>query len=484
MAYRYSNRSQLALLPKSIEDYVGGEDPVRAYDAFVDVLDLEELGIKINSRKVGNAEYDPKAMLKLFIYGYSYGWRSCRKLQRAIHHNLSFIWLMGGLKPDYKTISEFRRKNKKVIKRILKKCVRMCIKLELVEGNVLFVDGSKIRANAARGKNYTKEHYEEELSEIDRTIDRLFEECDRIDKEEGTQGSLVKMKKALSENKAYRTKIQEVLKGFTEREEQKGKPPNTMNRTDPESALMKSVQGSHASYNIQSVVDDTHGLIVHADVVNDGSDVNQFASQIVQAEEVIEKECEVSCADAGYADTEELEKIDKRGTKVIVPSQRQALHNPQYDPFSKDKFIYDKEQDCYYCPEGHKLVREGRQEGYKKIGYRIKTAAICKECRNYGECTKAQKGRKVVRLLLEEVKEKLEEQYDQAESQEIFKRRKTRVEHPFGHIKNNLGMTNFLLRGREGTQAEISIAATCFNIVRMITLFGGVQGFIRRLCTV
>ena len=94
MAYRYSNRSQMALLPKSIEDYVGEEDPVRAYDAFVEALDLEELGIKINSRKVGNAEYDPKTMLKLFVYGYSYGWKSCRKLERAIHHNLSFIWLM------------------------------------------------------------------------------------------------------------------------------------------------------------------------------------------------------------------------------------------------------------------------------------------------------------------------------------------------------------------------------------------------------
>jgi transposase len=474
----------MALLPKSIEDYVGEEDPVRAYDAFVEALDLEELGIKINSRKVGNAEYDPKTMLKLFVYGYSYGWKSCRKLERAIHHNLSFIWLMGGLEPDYKTISEFRRKNKKVLKGILKKCVRMCIELDLIEGNVLFVDGSKIRANAARGKNYTKEHYEEKLSEIDRNIDKLFEECERIDKEESTQDSLVKMKKELADNKAYRTRIQEILKNFEEQEEEKGKSSKTINQTDPESALMRSIQGSHASYNVQSVVDDKHGLIAHVDVVNDTSDVNQFASQIVQAEEVTEKECEIGCGDAGYADTEELEKIDRRGTKVIVPSQRQALHDPAEKSFSKDKFVYDKEQDCYYCPEGHELVREGRQEGYKKIAYRVKDATTCNECRNYGECTKAQKGRKVVRLLLEDVKEKLERQYEQPESQEIYKRRKSRVEHPFGHIKRNLGMTNFLLRGREGVQAELSIAATCFNIVRMITLFGGVKGFIGRLCTV
>ena len=484
MAYRYSNRKQMALLPKSIEGYVGEDDPVRAYDAFIDVLDLEDLGIEINSHKVGNAEYDPRAMLKLFVYGYSYGWKSCRKLERATHHNLSFIWLMGGLEPDYKTISEFRRKNKKSLKRVLKKCVRICIELDLIEGNVLFVDGTKIRANASRGKNYTQKQYEERLSQIDENIDKLFRECERIDKEESTQDSLVKMKKELSENKAYRTRIQEILKSFEEQEREKGKSSKTINQTDPESAMMGSVQGTHASYNVQSVVDDKHGLITHTDVVSDVNDKNQFASQIIQAEQVTGKECEISCGDAGYAYTKELEKIDRRGTKVIVPSQRQALHNPEEKPFSKDKFIYDKDQDCYCCPEGHKLVYAGIHEPGRSIAYRINDANICKQCSNFCECTNAQSGRKVVRLLQEEVKEKLERQYEQPESQDIYKRRKSRVEHPFGHIKRNLGMTNFLLRGREGVQAELSIAATCFNIARMITLFGGVKKFVGQLSTV
>jgi len=484
MAYRYGNRNQLTLLPKSIEDYISEEDPVRAYDAFVDALDLEELGIQINPCKVGNAEYEPKTMLKLFVYGYSYGWKSCRKLERAIHHNLSFIWLMGGLEPDYKTISEFRRKNKKALRGVLKKCVRMCIELDLIDGNVLFVDGAKIRANASRGKNYTQKQYEYRLSEIDENIDKLFMECERIDKEESTQDSLVKMKKELSENKAYRTRIQEILKSFEEQEREKGKSPKTINQTDPESAMMGSVQGTHASYNVQSVVDDKHGLITHTDVVSDVNDKNQFASQIIQAEQVTGKECEISCGDAGYAYTKELEKIDRRGTKVIVPSQRQALHNPEEKPFSKDKFIYDKDQDCYCCPEGHKLVYAGIHESGRSIAYRINDADICKQCSNFCECTNAQSGRKVVRLLQEEVKEKLERQYEQPESQDIYKRRKSRVEHPFGHIKRNLGMTNFLLRGREGVQAELSIAATCFNIARMITLFGGVKKFVGQLSTI
>ncbi len=216
------------------------------------------------------------------------------------------------------------------------------------------------------------------------------------------------------------------------------------------------MQGSHASYNVQSVVDDKHGLIVHVDAVSEGTDVNQFANQITHAETVTGKECKVGCADAGYADTEELGKIDSRGTtKVIVPSQRQALHNKEEKPFRKDKFVYDKEQGCYVCPEGHKLVYEGKRDEGKKAAYRISDAALCKECRHFGECTDSKSGRKIVRLIQEEVKEKLERQYEQPESQEIYARRKARVEHPFGHIKRNLGMTNFLLRGREGVQAEI-----------------------------
>ena len=114
----------------------------------------------------------------------------------------------------------------------------------------------------------------------------------------------------------------------------------------------------------------------------------------------------------------------------------------------------------------------------KKLVYRIKETGTCHQCIHYGNCTQSKKGRKIIRLANEEVKEKLEQQYQQPESQDIYKRRKACVEHPFGHIKRNLGMTYFLLRGREGVQAEIGIAATGFNIVRMITILGGVPKFI------
>lgn len=478
MAYRYGERKQMVLFPSSIEEYVSQEDPVRAYDAFIDTVDFKEIGIEQNPNKVGNSEYEPKAMLKLLVYSCSYGWRSSRKIERATHHNVSFMWLMGGLKPDHKTISEFRRNNKKAIRNVLRHCARLCIELHMIDGNVLFADGTKIRANAARGKNHTKEHYEKDLVQLEKRITEILDDCDRVDEEEKHQESFVKMRKELTNNKELRERVNDILKQFKGQE----KAPKTINQSDPDSALMRSVQGSHASYNVQSVVDDKHGLIVHTDAVNAATDVNQFADQITQAEEVIKKECEVACADAGYADTEELEKIEQRGTKVIVPSQRQALHS-QERPFSKSNFTYDKKHNCYYCPEGAKLAYVGKHDSSRKLSYRITSAKICHECKEYGVCTLSKSGRKIVRLVKEEVKERLERVYDQTDSQEIYARRKTRAEHPFGHIKQNLGIKDFLLRGRAGVQAEIAIAATCFNIARMITILGGVRKMIGQLGT-
>jgi len=473
MAYRYGNRSQMTFLPESIEEYVAKDDPVRAYDAFVEALDLNELGIEIEPNKVGNSQYDPTAMLKLFVYGYSYGVKSSRKLERQTYHNISFIWLMGGLKPDHKTIAEFRRKNKEAIQEILKQCARMCIKLDLIAGNVLFVDGTKIRANASASRTHEKAWYEKQLKEIDQRIEQLMQQCEAVDQQEEHLNSFVAMKEQLAKTTTLKSTMHEVLSEFKETERKK------INQTDPDCANMRSIQGKHASYNAQSVVDEKNGLIVHAEAVNDASDLHQFARQIEQAHEVLEKPCDTACANAGYADTDELAKIDAQNIEVIVPSQRQALHCGA-KPFSKQEFTYDKEHDCYYCPEGHRL---NFSSIYKKTGnkyYMITDKRLFFSYQHWGICTTGKSGRRLVRLHNEAVKEKLEAQYEKPESQEIYAKRKTRVEHPFGHIKRNLKTDAFLLRGHGGVQAETSLLATCFNVARMISIIG-VCGLIEKL---
>jgi transposase len=472
MAYRFGNRQQMKLLPSSIEEYVTKEDPVRVYDAFVESLNFAELGIELDEEQVGNPEYDPKAMMKLLVYGYSYGVKGSRKLERECHHNLSFIWLMGGLKPDHKTIAEYRRRHKGALKKVLKQCVRLCMELDLIAGNVLFVDGTKIRASAGRAKSHERGWYDKRLKEIDQRIEQLIAESEKIDQAEASQGSSVKINNDLAQAQRLKDKIEKALKAMEESGRSK------VNLTDPDCAIMHSVQGSHASYNVQSVVDDKYGLMVHIEAVNDTSDVNQFARQIEAANQQLGKGCEVGCADAGYADTEELKKIDEQGIKVVVPSQRQASHVKEDKPFSKHQFRYDQEKDCYVCPEGKELRYQGTNHRNGRKEYRISNPKICHGCLHFGSCTTAKRGRKIFRLAYEEQKAKFEAQYEAFK--DIYDRRKTRAELPFGHIKRNLKTAAFMLRGRDGAQAEASLLASCFDLSRMMTILG-VTGLIERL---
>jgi len=211
MAYRYGDRSQKTFFPQSIDEYIPQDAPVRAYDAFVDALDLDLLGIKVEPNKVGCPQYDPKIMLKLLVYGYSYGIRSSRKLEREIHYNLSFIWLSGGLKPDFKTIAEFRRNNKAALANVLKQCARLCIKLGLIEGNTLFVDGSKIRASASINNSWNEDRCSKRLEKIDTRITQILSECEQADQSESDEASLVKMKKELADNEKLRAKVADIL---------------------------------------------------------------------------------------------------------------------------------------------------------------------------------------------------------------------------------------------------------------------------------
>jgi transposase len=473
MAYRYGNRNQINLFPESMEDYIASDDPVRAYDAFIGALDFRDLGITLDANKVGNSEYHPKAMLKLLVYGYSYGIRSSRKLERATHHNLSFIWLTSGLKPDHKTIAEFRRKNKKALTNVLKQCARICIKLNLIEGNTLFLDGSKIRANASIKNTWDKKKAQKALKHIDERISEILTQCDTVDEAEEGLGSLVTMDKELKDQKILKSKVKGILK---ELEEEKQKSLNTV---DPECTRINSLQGSHAGFNFQSTVDEKEGLILSADVVSENNDLNQFAHQINKANEILGKKCKTACADSGYATTEELEKIDKQGIKVIVPSQRQARKREPHE-FAKERFTYDSKNDRYICPKGHKLIFYRLNE--KSKAYMISDKKACLACPHYGICTKAKKGRMVTRLLNEEARQRLEVQYEEPRSQEIYKLRKQKVELPFGHIKRNLKVDSFLLRGLKGVKAEASILATCFNLARMITLLG-VPALVKELST-
>lgn len=256
---------------------------------------------------------------------------------------------MGGLKPDHKTIARFRKEDRASIKKILKQCARLCIKLGLIEGNTLFVDGSKIRANASIGNTWTEKRCELYLKHIDRHIESILAECESIDDKESNNSPLVNCKEELKNKETLKSKIEGIEK------ELKRKNIEGVNTTDHDCVKVKCRQGTHAGYNSQIVVDEKHVLIVESDAVSESNDLNQFACQITEANATLDKPCQNACADAGYADTDNLKEIHDKGITVIVPSQKQASNRP-IKPFDKENFQYDINNDCYTCPEGHLLT--------------------------------------------------------------------------------------------------------------------------------
>ena len=460
MAYRYGKREQYSLLPACIDDYVGPDDPVRAYDAFVEALDLSDLGIEEDTDQVGNPSYDPRTMLKLFVYGYSYSHdRSSRKLERAANHNLSFIWLLGGLRPDHKTIANFRKNNKGPLEKVLKQSARMCLRLGLIEGNVLFIDGTKIRANASIRHTLDAKRCEKILKNTDKRIEAILAEC-----EEGDSDSLVKLRDELSDKRALREKMQAIMLDL------KKEGRKSINTTDNDCVSTKGIHGSYAGYNAQIAVDEKNGLIASCDVSRSSVDYGLLSNQVNQANQTLGKICSFAVADAGYSDLEDISKIADDLT-VLVPVQRQT----------DDQFIYNKASDTYRCPEGHLLTRYTIDHDEQRTRYKISSRGLCRRCSRFGICTKSKVGRRISRSLFEETSQRLANALRDTEAMKIYKKRSQKVELPFGHFRRTMGVRSFLLRGLDGAKAEMSLFGSAFNIRRMITLLGGVQSFITAL---
>jgi len=465
MAYRYGNREQGSMLPPCIDDYIGPNDPVRAYDAFVDALDLQELGITIDEEQVGCPPYDPRAMLKLLVYGYSYSAdRSSRKLERAVYHNLSFIWLLGGLKPDHKTIANFRHNHRNVLAKILKQSVRMCVKLGIIEGNTLFVDGTKLRANASMKHTWNQKRIDETLTKVDKRIETILRECEEIDAHDGSSDeSLVEMHKELQNQHDLRQKVEQIAL------ELKNQNRQSINTTDTDCVSTRSTHGSYAGYNAQIAVDEKHGLIASGDVVPSSVDQGLLSQQVKNAEENIEKKCHTAVADGGYSDLSDLSTMVDN-TTVLVPIQRQT------DDY--ENFTYDQATNTYCCSEGHVLKQYTIDNNKKRFRYKISDPKLCQRCAQFGTCTKSKGGRVLSRSFFEETSQRIQENLESEELKAVYKLRGQRVEHPFGHLRRTLSVRSFLMRGLQGVKAEMSLFASAFNIRRMITLMGGVSGFV------
>jgi len=178
------DRAQNTLFPPSLDEYVAEDNPVRAVDVFVEGLDLGKLGFgKVLPLATGRPGYDPKTMLKIYIYGYLNRVPSSRRLERECQRNLELIWLTGGLAPDFKTIADFRKDNGEAIGKVCREFVALCRRLQLLNSASVAIDGSKFKAVNARDKNFTEAKMQRCLERLDESIARYFSQLETADRQ-------------------------------------------------------------------------------------------------------------------------------------------------------------------------------------------------------------------------------------------------------------------------------------------------------------
>src|SRR5262245_17273188 len=182
------DRSQTPLLPGCIDDYVADDNPVRAIDAFVDMLDLAALGFDVEPEETGRPGYHPATMLKIYLYGYLNQVQSSRRLERECRRNIEQMWLVGQLTPDFKTIADFRRDNGPAIREVCRRFVALCRNPHLLGDARVAIDGSKFKAVNHRERNFTHDRLKRRIAAIDESIARYLSELDRADRQAEVTG--------------------------------------------------------------------------------------------------------------------------------------------------------------------------------------------------------------------------------------------------------------------------------------------------------
>jgi len=459
------NRYQSTLFPESLEDYIAEDNAIRIVDAFVNKLDLKELGFDgAEPSDTGRPGYQPAVMLKIYIYGYLNRIHSSRRLERESQRNVELIWLTGRLMPCFKSIAAFRKDNRQAIRRVCLEFVGVCRELELFSATLVAIDGSKFKAVNSRDKNFTRRSVKLRIKKTQANIDRYLAKLDTADKEEPeiAEVTATELKQKITSMEAKMDELQ----GYEA--EVEAHPDKQVSVTDPDSRSMKKAGGgSTVGYNVQTAVDSKHHLIAAHEVTNATSDRSQLASMAGKASEALGAKDLMVLADPGYYKGEEIVDCYEAGITALVPKVDTSGKRGK-GQYTRSDFIYDAEKDEYVCPAKARLIYRFTTEDKGKQ-LRVYWTNQCGSCALKSQCTTG-KERRLKRWEKEHILEKADALLKK--NPDAMRQRKRLVEHPYGTIKHWMGSTHFLMKRLPNVQAEMSLHVLAYNLRRAINVLG------------
>lgn len=425
MPYLDYNQSNGYLLPPYLEELIPADHVARVVNKVVDLLDIREL---TSQEKIeGRPAYHPSMMLKILIYAYSQKMPSSRVIARRCAEDVVFMWLSGIQKPDFRTISDFRKNNIKVLKKLFKQVVQICQRLGMVSLGLVAIDGTKVKTAASDYGAKTKDALKEALKAVEADIEKHMAEGLAIDKAEDTlygenkrgQELPRKVKQALEKREAIVAAIKEIQE--IKENDKTGKKKPKVNPLEKEARFMKHNGGRiRLSYNCQAAVDEKEGVIVAADITGQANDKRQMLPMLEKVAETVEKKPEKAVMDAGYHSKDNLEKAEKGETDCYVTSRKW---------------------------EEEVQEKDSQEKGETKV--------VVSSFANSPFMDPSEAVRRMAAKLQTE------------EGKEIYRQRKKIVEPVFGQVKTNLGFRRFRLRGLDKAGGEWTLVCLVHNIKKI-----------------
>lgn len=469
------DRTQTVLFPEALDDYIAADNAVRVIDAFVEQLDMASLGFAHASPgEVGRPAYDPRALLKLYLYGYVSRTRSSRRLERETQRNVEVMWLLGRTTPDHKTIAEFRKVHSNALRGVFREFTVVCRRLQLFGAELVGIDGSKFRAVNARARSFTPAELRGLLKRIDTRITEYLTTLDAADRSEATPaarreppaGSADTLREKLQQLRGRQSEYHTLLATL------EATGATQVTRTDPESRRMKTKHGTDVCYNVQIAVDAKHHLLAVAEVTNAPNDEHQLRAIAEQAKTVLQVEQLTVVADAGYHNGPEVVACVAAGITPLVPGFNTSK-NGRAGRFTKADFTYLPERDAYRCPRDAILPFRFERGAHGEVERFYYDFSACTACPLRTRCTaesNPQRGRRIVRTGSETALEAMAARLH-ANPQAMTVRRSL-AEHPFGTMKRGHDGGYFLLRGLQKVRGEFSLSGLAYNLIRVINVLG------------
>jgi len=502
LVFKDYNSNQNLLLPPSLEELIDPNHPVRVLNLVVDNIDIEPLIKKYKGG--GTSSYHPRLMLKVLVYGYLTNLYSSRKIEQALHQNIHFMWLSGMCYPDHNTINRFRSERLKgVLKEVFSQVVHLLIDHGHVTLKEVYLDGTKIEANAnrytfvwGRAIKTSKERIKKQLKELWSYAEKVAkEELENNEPDDFEQIDADKIKKTIDQidqaladkpvNKKVRQKLNYARKNWPEnldkydQQEKKLGSRKSFSKTDPDATFMRMKEDHMLNgqlkpgYNWQLTTQNQY--ILDYTLHQNPTDTETLPTHIESFKKSLGQVPEVLVADAGYGSEQNYEYLENNGIQAYVKFNyfhKEQTKEWKENPFIPENLHYNDEDDCYFCPMGQPMTFIGNKHYKSKIGYdqlyRMYQAQNCKGCPMGGPCHKAKGNRKIeINPRLIRYKNIARDRLNSEIGKQYRSQRPADVEAVFGNIKNNQNFRRFMLRGLDKVEIEAGLLSLAHNIKKM-----------------